>query len=49
MDRIINSTKEMKQRIIYIDNLKALAIFTVVIGHVFYLHGINIVIVFGII
>ena len=36
MDRIINSTKEMKQRIIYIDNLKALAIFTVVIGHVFY-------------
>ena len=26
----------MKQRIIYIDNLKALAIFTVVIGHVFY-------------
>lgn len=36
MDRIINNTKEMKQRIIYIDNLKALAIFTVVIGHVFY-------------
>lgn len=26
----------MKQRIVYIDNLKALAIFTVVIGHVFY-------------
>jgi hypothetical protein len=26
----------MKQRIIYIDNLKALAIFTVIIGHVFY-------------
>lgn len=26
----------MKQRLIYIDNLKALAIFTVVIGHVFY-------------
>lgn len=36
MDRIINNTKEMKQRIIYIDNLKALAFFTVVIGHVFY-------------
>lgn len=26
----------MKQRIVYIDNLKALAIFTVVVGHIFY-------------
>ena len=26
----------MKQRILYIDNLKAIAIFTVVVGHVFY-------------
>lgn len=28
----------MKQRIVYIDNLKALAIFTVVVGHVFFFY-----------
>lgn len=37
----------MKQRIVYIDNLKALAIFTVVVGHVFFLHGINLKTTYG--